>query len=332
MAARIKLGELLVRAGVLDEFKLKAALAEQQRWGGRLGKILVEMNFVTEDLLVRALSKQLGIPRARFEGGVSIPTDILSKIDPTFCSNNAICPERYIPDRKVLVVAMADPTNVSAVDELRFKTGMRIETSLAGELEVSLAIDRLLYGREPVDGIELSGGNSVARSSVPMNPAASSMPTGQLFDHLPFNGHTVSPPLPVPNNHDLPVTGEVWGLPAGYAPSDPRLRSPPPPLAPARSMPPPLPGPAYSQMPPLTTGPIPQPSLSQLGFQTQMGPMSQPTPPPTGPGNRSAALDMAVALDVAQRKQLKAIRVMLELLIEKGIISRDEYIQLVNKR
>src|SRR5262249_18777330 len=123
MAARIKLGELLVRAGVLDEFRLKAALSEQQRWGGRLGKILVEMNFLTEDMLVRALSKQLGVPRARLDDA-HIPNDILSKIDPTFCSSNAICPERYIPDRKALVVAMADPTNVSAVDELRFKTGL----------------------------------------------------------------------------------------------------------------------------------------------------------------------------------------------------------------
>src|SRR5262249_24891744 len=110
MAARIKLGELLVRAGGLDEFKLKAALAEQQRWGGRLGKILVEMNFVSEDLLVKALSKQLGIPRAKLETA-NVPNDVLAKIDPSFAANNAICPERYFADKKTLVVAMADPTN-----------------------------------------------------------------------------------------------------------------------------------------------------------------------------------------------------------------------------
>jgi hypothetical protein len=294
MAARIKLGELLVRAGVLDEFKLKAALAEQQKWGGRLGRILVEMNFLTEDLLVRALSKQLGVPRARLDGA-NIPPDVLARIDPTFCSNNAICPERYIPDRKTLVVAMADPTNVSAVDELRFKTGLRIETSLGGELELSQAIDRIMYGREPVDGIELSGATSAANplpnpmsAHTPSQVPASTMPSGQLFETFPFNGQKQGQPLP-----SFPTQ---------------------PPLGPQQSMPPPL--------------PPPQPSQSV----TSMSPAMTPSPSQAPDQGRSAALEMAVALDAAQRKQLKAIRVMLELLIEKGVITRDEYIQLVNKR
>src|SRR5688572_8197394 len=155
MAARIKLGELLVRAGVLDEFKLKAALAEQQRWGGRLGKILVEMNFVSEDLLVKALSKQLGIPRARLEI-IDVPNEIIGKIDPQFAAQHGVCPERYHADKKILVVAMADPTNVGAIDELRFKTGLRIETSLAGELQITQTIDRIFFGRAPIDGLDIS--------------------------------------------------------------------------------------------------------------------------------------------------------------------------------
>ena len=64
----------------------------------------------------------------------------------------------------------------------------------------------------------------------------------------------------------------------------------------------------------------------------QNGPGMNPGAPAQNAGGRSTAFEMAVALDAAQKKQLKAIRVMLELLIEKGVISRDEYIQLVNKR
>jgi hypothetical protein len=64
--------------------------------------------------------------------------------------------------------------------------------------------------------------------------------------------------------------------------------------------------------------------------------MTQSMAPTLPPGVRSSggatALEMAVALDFAQKKQLKAIRVMLELLIEKGVFTRDEYIQLVSKR
>src|SRR5438477_557874 len=65
---RIKIGDLLVKAGVITELQLKAALAEQGQWGGKLGDILVRMEFLTEEVLVRALSKQTGIPRADLAG------------------------------------------------------------------------------------------------------------------------------------------------------------------------------------------------------------------------------------------------------------------------
>src|SRR3981189_3439826 len=65
---RIRIGDLLVKAGVITELQLKAALAEQQQWGGKLGDILVRMEFLTEEVLVRALSKQTGIARADLTG------------------------------------------------------------------------------------------------------------------------------------------------------------------------------------------------------------------------------------------------------------------------
>jgi hypothetical protein len=80
-------------------------------------------------------------------------------------------------------------------------------------------------------------------------------------------------------------------------------------------------------LPPFNPAPLPPPP-----------PAPQPTPkagPPPLPNQRTpstAALEMAVALDASQKKQLKAIRVLLELLIEKGVFSRDEYMALVNRR
>lgn len=290
MAARIKLGELLVRAGVLDEFKLKAALAEQQRWGGRLGKILVEMNFLSEDLLVKALSKQLGIPRAKIESA-SIPGELLAKIDAGFCAQNGICPEQYLPDKKTLVVAMSDPTNVAAIDELRFKLGLKVETSLAGEMEITQGIDRVFYGREPIQGIDISSGPASRGQSDPRQPPLdSSFPQGR--------------PAAFPQQMPVPPGA---GVPAmGYA----------------RMMPP-----VQPQAPPV------QPQMAQPPHQMMMPPPSAPPPGLGVPqGNGGTALDMAIALDTAARKQQKALRVMLELLIEKGVFSRDEYLQLVNRR
>lgn len=298
MAARIKLGELLVRAGVLDDFKLKAALAEQQRWGGRLGRILVEMSFVSEDLLVKALSKQLGVPRAHLER-LDVPAEIVGKIEPQFASTHALCPERYIAEKKTLVVAMVDPTNVGAVDELRFKTGLRIETSLAGELEVTQAIDKLFYGQRPGGpGIDIS---AIERASGPtvMLDSGKQTPPPQLNYS--------------PNARDL-----------ANAQQQQPAYIPPPTL-------PPTPAPfgastAFSHAAPEMT---PAPVTGRVAIDKAR---TTPPPLPSQRGPSTAALEMAVALDAAQKKQLKATRVLLELLIEKGVFSRDEYMALVNRR
>ena len=105
MKPRKKLGELLVQAGVLDDFKLKAALAEQQRWGGRLGRILISMSFLTEEKIVSALSAQLAIPITDFTQ-VDVPTWLTQKIDMAFARANSLCPERVSDDEKFIVVAM----------------------------------------------------------------------------------------------------------------------------------------------------------------------------------------------------------------------------------
>lgn len=65
--ASIRLGDLLVKAKVISESQLKAALAEQQKWGGKLGELLVRMNFLTEDMLVKALSKQMNVPAVNLD-------------------------------------------------------------------------------------------------------------------------------------------------------------------------------------------------------------------------------------------------------------------------
>lgn len=255
MATKIRLGELLVRAGVLDEVKLKAALAEQQRWGGRLGKILVDMNFVSEDLLVKALSKQLGIPRATFQN-MNVPAALLDKLDAQFATANALCPEHYDAEKRVLTIATADPTNVQAIDEIRFKTGMRIQTTIAGEHQILEQIGRHLKG------------------GAPAYPAAIDVP-------------------------------DLASSPPGFMPEEAATLPPDPGGFGAYSNPPSLP-------PPYGAG----------GF----GPASPAGPPP------GAALELLQRLEGAQRQQQKAIRVMLELLIEKGVLSRDEYLRLIGSR
>lgn len=148
---RIRLGELLLRAGVLTEEQLRAALAEQKKWGGKLGSLLVDMNFLDEDLLVKALSKQLGLPRVDFNGLV-VPEQALKKLEPTFAEERQVLPINLDPGKGMLVVAMADPDNLEVVDEIAFRTGCRVKVAIAGERSLAAAIREHYYGDQVAEG------------------------------------------------------------------------------------------------------------------------------------------------------------------------------------
>src|SRR5687768_14665623 len=110
--AQIKLGELLMKANVLQESQLKAALAEQQKWGGKLGEILVRMSLVTEEIIVKALSKQLNLPAANLDAIQGIPPHVKAKIPASMARDMMALPVQLRDEGKTLVVAMADPGNV----------------------------------------------------------------------------------------------------------------------------------------------------------------------------------------------------------------------------
>ncbi len=144
---RIKIGDLLVKAGVITDLQLRAALAEQQQWGGKLGDILVRMEFLTEEILVRALSKQTGIPRADLTGEGDRPS--LSLIPPDVAEEFGLVPTGLKDEGRTLVVAMSDPLNIGVTDHLRSLTGAKkIEGTLAGASAIRNAISRWYRGEE----------------------------------------------------------------------------------------------------------------------------------------------------------------------------------------
>src|SRR5713226_9543714 len=132
---RIRIGDLLVKAGVITDLQLKAALAEQSQWGGKLG-----------DMLVRALSKQTGIARADLAGEVNqtavkhVPAETAEEFN--------LVPLALKDEGRTLVVAMSDPGDVMVTDHLRSLTGCRIEAQLAGASAIRGAIARWYRGEE----------------------------------------------------------------------------------------------------------------------------------------------------------------------------------------
>lgn len=331
--AKIRLGDLLVRAGVLDEGKLKAALAQQQRWGGRLGRILVDMSFLSEDLLVKALSKQLGIPRAKFDNA-PIPPQVLRAVSADFARAHMLVPERYDPQKKLLVLAMADVSDVKAIDELRFKTGLRIEPTLGGEMAISQEIDRRYetYGSGNL--------NSEGSSSFSAAMAASGVP---LSSDLPPEGTGQRLQMAEPTSRGMPATTPVaMGRGLGVERTSRGLRTIEGTSRGMAAAPRTIPG---SQPPdnyePTSRGLAPVPQTIQgapqrfeepLGSPESLGlGFSQTASMDAGPPPSEAARELGARLDRAQRQQNKALRVMVELLIEKGVFSRDEYLDLVSR-
>ncbi len=144
---RIRIGDLLVKAGVITDAQLKASLQEQGQWGGKLGDILVRMEFLSEEVLVRALSKQTGIPRADLSG----PGDraALALIPPDVAEEFGLVPMQLKDEGRTVVVAMSDPLNLGVTDHLRSLTSAKkIEAQLAGASAIRSAISRWYRGEE----------------------------------------------------------------------------------------------------------------------------------------------------------------------------------------
>jgi hypothetical protein len=151
---RQRLGEILVAAGALKPEQVQAALAEQQRWGGPLGQILVNKNYITEDALVVALSRQLNIPIADVRGA-RIPKDVVALVPFELANDNHILPFRR--DGRMLDLAMANPLNLGITDELRIRTKLNIRPFIAGTSAITNAL-RLAYGTSlPVEVVAARG-------------------------------------------------------------------------------------------------------------------------------------------------------------------------------
>src|SRR5436190_15541846 len=127
--SRKRLGEILVQAGVVNESQLRAALTEQRRWGGPLGRILVDMKVISEDAMVQALSHQLDLPAINLEQR-NIDAAVLDMVPGELAEQLSIMP--FAVQGKFLDVAMSDPTNLVAVDTLRMKTRMNVRPYLCG--------------------------------------------------------------------------------------------------------------------------------------------------------------------------------------------------------
>ncbi len=253
--ASIRLGDLLVKAKVISESQLKAALAEQQKWGGKLGELLVRMNFLTEDMLVKALSKQMNVPSVNLESIQSVPPHVRAKVPPDVARDLVALPLQLRDDGKTLLVAMAEPQNLKHLDTLRSVSRLRITSQLAGRQAIARAFSRFYEG-------EAELGEGEVESS---------------FKLVDAQGHTV-----IKSAEELQARKQ-----------------------------------SLPQMPAAKAPPAPQRTATASELPSSM---ASKTPS-----------EQLRAIEEAQRKEVTALKGMVELLIEKGVFTREEYLAKVKR-
>jgi type IV pilus assembly protein PilB len=134
-----KLGQLLVSNNIIEEKQLEHALELQKKEGGRIGSNLIKLGFLTEEKLVSFLSKQYGVPAVRLS---------TEEIDPSiikFIPYDVAYKYQIFPLSKngaSLTVAMTDPSNVFALDDIKFMTGYDVQPVVASESAIKDAIDK----------------------------------------------------------------------------------------------------------------------------------------------------------------------------------------------
>jgi hypothetical protein len=142
-----KLGQLLVARGWITVQQLTRALQNQSIVGGRLGTCLLEIDALTEDLLLKGLSEQLGVPAAGIDDLRRIPDEVLTFLPDKLARRCRAVPFRVEGSR--LDLAMMDARNLSCQDEIAFATGKRVKIHVAHELRVLEALERHYKDESP---------------------------------------------------------------------------------------------------------------------------------------------------------------------------------------
>lgn len=248
----MKLGELLIKAKVISEMQLKTALQEQAKWGGKIGEVLVRMNFVTEDVLVKALAKLLNIPRVDLDTEPRPADGVVKKIPHEVARDLGALAMRLEDDGKSLVVAMAEPSNLRHLDAIRSVTKLRVKPAIAGAARIARAIASAYEGEADL--------------------GAEDAP----FKVVDAQGRTLVKPL-----------SEITGLPRATAP------------------------------------PVARSSLASI-------PVAALAPARAAPQEKTPR-QLLETLETAQRSEVVALKAMVDLLVEKGVFTKDEYLARVRK-
>ena len=154
-----RLGEMLLEAGLIDQFQLESALSLQRNLGGQIGNALVKLGYLSEMTILEYLEVQEKYARIPLED-ITLSEEVISLLPFDKMLSLAVVPIEVtmVNNEKTLRVAMADPTSVELIDNLQFATGCRILPVLASEDEILTAIRSNMPSEVPPEPVADFGG------------------------------------------------------------------------------------------------------------------------------------------------------------------------------
>src|SRR5579864_7516620 len=142
-----RLGELLVKENLISADQLRQALDQQKSTGARLGSCLMKLGFITDDEITGVLSRQYGVPSINLKY-YEVEASVIKLIPQDTAIRYQIVPLSRVGS--TLTIAMTDPTNVFAMDDIKFMTGFNVEPVVASETAIAEAISKF-YGEAQSD-------------------------------------------------------------------------------------------------------------------------------------------------------------------------------------
>lgn len=137
-----RISEMLLKAGVIDDAQLRRAVEHQRQQGGRVAGALVSLDILKEDDLLEFLSRELGLPTVSLDE-IDLDPEALKLIPVQTARQYMAIPYNRVDS--VLQIAMSDPTDLHAIDDLKFRTNLAIEVSIATDAQIRKALEKF-YG------------------------------------------------------------------------------------------------------------------------------------------------------------------------------------------
>lgn len=152
---KIRIGDLLVEAGAISEEELQEAIAYQKENGGKLGNVIMQLGFISQDLLVTVLTTQMGIDFVELKA-CKLEEETIKLIPENLIQKYKVVPIEFDPNNpNILKVAMVDPMDLNAIDDITIATNYQVEPMLAMEDDVMEAIGKYLGNSQAMEAAEM---------------------------------------------------------------------------------------------------------------------------------------------------------------------------------